>query len=147
MAPTCALTVALLAESLFTPYVSFFAGTLAVRARWSEHFSGAQGIMFVVNAAGDAYEVLAARETLHAALEHRRLANLPLLLLATNQDRSELARSCDAVRCTYSYEYDFSVPEYYCTLGRFSFDTNWYSGNWVGLLYSRRIRLEFIFCI
>lgn len=96
----------------------FVAGTLAVRARWSEHFSGAQGVVFVVNAAGDAYEVRAARETLHAALEHRRLANLPLLLLATNQDRSELARSCDAVRTYHKLHVSLLILRQYALAQR-----------------------------
>ena len=60
-------------------------GHASVRSLWEEYYSGADGVIFVIDAAAaDRYDE--ARETLLRVVTSQRLAGVPVLVLANKQD-------------------------------------------------------------
>ncbi|XP_067936640.1 ADP-ribosylation factor-like protein 15 [Watersipora subatra] len=61
-------------------------GSEKIRKYWSHYYKGAQGVIFVVDGAGEASELETARAALVEAMDDPQLSGLPILLLVTHQD-------------------------------------------------------------
>lgn len=68
-----------------------------VRPYWNRYYSGAQGIIFVVDSTADEKSMDVAKEEFDKAINDDQLEGLPLLFLANYQDRPGAATQ-DQVR-------------------------------------------------
>lgn len=64
---------------------------------WNKYFTGAQGVIFVVDSTCNDESMKIANAELHKALADPELDDLPLLVLGNHQDKSS-ARTKEQVR-------------------------------------------------
>ncbi len=80
-------------------------GGPGIRGVWPEYYSGAHGILFLVDAA-DAARFAEARELLHQAAAHDLVRGKPLLVVATKQDRPHAVGAAEIAEALRVHDID-----------------------------------------
>ena len=62
-------------------------GSEKIRKYWKHYYSGAEGVIFMVDGTSNVVQLETARAAMQEALSDPQLSGLPILLLVTHQDK------------------------------------------------------------